>query len=116
MVQLDQQTLLFSTMLGVAGMLSHQLKQIIESKVSKGEAFTLIRYWTDNWPQSVLSVVSTASVLILGAYAGDLNPMSAYLAGIAGNTAAELIGPRKSRISDTSATTVSSENQCGEFK
>lgn len=88
--------LLISLALAVAGMLTHQLKQFIQARADGGESFSAVSYWTKNWPQSALSVVGTSALVLIGYWQGALDPLAAYLSGIAGNTAAEVIGSRKS--------------------
>lgn len=89
-------TLIVSVVLGLAGMLTHQLKQFIQLTVDAdgGNRIGAVQYWTHNWPQTALSLIGTTTVMLLAWYAGDLNPVSSYLAGLAGNTAAEAIGSR----------------------
>lgn len=84
----------FIVILAVAGMATHQLKQIVQAKVDGGAAFSIVGYWTANWPQTLLALISSAALVALQVYTGEITPIGAYLAGVAGNTASELIGSR----------------------
>ena len=90
----QNKTLYISLVLGLAGAITHQLKQYVQALSDKAQPLGALIYWTKNWPQTCLSVIGTIVVMALAAYAGDLNPVSAYLSGLAGNSAAELIGSR----------------------
>lgn len=85
---------LITAVLALAGMLTHQLKQIVQAQRDGGDAFKIVAYWTANWAQSLLALVSSAALVALQVYTGEATPVGAYLAGIAGNSAAELIGSR----------------------
>lgn len=85
---------LFIIVLAVAGMLTHQLKQVVQAKANGGDAFSLVGYWTANWPQTLLAFISSAALVALQVYTGEITPIGAYLAGVAGNSASELIGSR----------------------
>jgi len=85
-----------SLALAAAGMLTHQLKQFIQAQADGGDAFSAVGYWTKNWAQTLLSLVGTGALVGLAYWQGELTPLAAYLSGIAGNTAAEVIGSRKS--------------------
>lgn len=87
--------LILSIALGLAGMATHQLKQLIQAQADGGEAFSLGAYWTKNWPQTLLSLVGTGALMGIAFWQADLSPLVAYLSGITGNTAAEVIGSRK---------------------
>lgn len=87
--------LILSLALGLAGMATHQLKQMIQAQVDGGESFSWGAYWTKNWPQTMLALVGTGALLGIAHWQAELTPLVAYLAGITGNTAAEVIGSRK---------------------
>lgn len=87
--------LLLSLALAAAGMLTHQLKQFIQAQADGGDAFSAVGYWTKNWPHTALSVVGTGALVGLAYWQAELTPLAAFLAGLAGNSAAEVIGSRK---------------------
>lgn len=90
---MPENTLLIEILMLVVGVYSHFLKTVIQSK-KDGVPVTLKAYWLSNPYQTQLTVI-TAVFVFVGLYqAGQIDPVSAFFAGIACNSFSDVLGSR----------------------
>ena len=90
-----QSDFFISAVMAICGLLMHICKKMIQASADDESPIGPVHYFTGHPWQTCLSILGTIAMLLVSYETGTLNAMSAFLAGVAGNSAAETIGSRK---------------------
>lgn len=83
--------------MALCGVLTHFCKHLIEARKSD-PGLTWSNYWTNNIPQSVLSLVGTVVLCVVAVETDSANSMMFFACGVMGNSAGDIIGKRASKL------------------
>lgn len=89
-------TLLY-VMCAICGVIIHACKHLVEARKTD-KALTFKDYFAKNIPQSITSIVGTIVLFMIALEAEQLNVMMAFSCGVMGNSVADIIGKRASKL------------------
>lgn len=83
--------------MAVCGILTHFCKHLIQARKTNPD-LTWRNYWTNNIPQTILSVVGTIVLCVVAVETDSASAMMFFSCGVMGNSAADIIGDRANKF------------------
>jgi len=90
---MPENTIYIELLMLLVGVYAHFLKTVIQSK-KDGAPIALRHYWVNNAYQTQLTVITAFLVFMGMLQTGQLDPVSAFFAGIACNSFSDVLGSR----------------------
>lgn len=83
--------------LALCGLITHFLKHLIQARKKRVE-ISALEYWRGHRAESIMCIVGTAALFLIGVETGTMNGFTAFACGVMGNSAADIIGKRANNI------------------
>lgn len=85
--------ILFASSMTLLGVVSHFLKKVVKDKIAKP-----IEYWSNHWPQSVLSIVGAVVGCIILIHINESSMLAFFGVGYAADSVLNKAGQAANRV------------------